>query len=700
VPREYPAQCWSCLGEFDAAAAVWCTCSIRTPTKLCPFCFHCFCQADAEYQEAFWSGAPEELTEERAILRDASGTVGETLIRSNLLNTDQLVSALRWEKSRGVPLEQALVDLNFVTRDNLELVSRGAAPSGAAVDLSHQLIDATLVSAISVDLCYRKRVLPISKEEIGEKAVLTLAMAGPTDVDTIDQIQTLTNCRIIPMSVSEKEILDRLKDLFPKEFAASVRGETAAPAGASPAPKTAAPAPRPAPAAGPRARRGRASAATRPAPSPLEELEEIEPVPEAVAEIGTAPEPEAEPGPSPGRPAPPRPRPATAAPAAASSDAEAALQKILTEALSRKASMAQVEIRGTTISLFLRIDGSLFRVRLSSGDTAADLSRAIASRAGLPAGARLAIGRFPVKAGTRKIEVVVRRTPFAGGESLLLKIVEPSDFLRSPEDLGMSSLDADRVRHALSQPRGLVLLSAPPHNGVEVTRYSLIAHLAREGRRVFSVESPSLLTVDGARQQEIPPPPDPAQARAATDAVPGTEVVFLPDIVASGMAVLAVEKAASCLVVASIQARRASQVPGALLWHKVDAPALGAEVKLVLNQRLVRRVCEGCRGPVQVADRVLKMMGLTPDEALDLKVHQGSGCERCGGASPGYAGRVSLFEVLEGTAEIGGLIASSAPPGEIEREARRAGMSPLRAACLARVGQGVTTLEEFQKGNF
>jgi len=93
-------------------------------------------------------------------------------------------------------------------------------------------------------------------------------------------------------------------------------------------------------------------------------------------------------------------------------------------------------------------------------------------------------------------------------------------------------------------------------------------------------------------------------------------------------------------------------------------------------------------------------MGLTPDEALDLKVHQGSGCDGCGTLSPGYAGRVALCEVLEVTPEISALVAAGGSPGETEREARRAGMSPLRAACLARVGQGVTTLEEFQKGNF
>jgi type IV pilus assembly protein PilB len=137
-----------------------------------------------------------------------------------------------------------------------------------------------------------------------------------------------------------------------------------------------------------------------------------------------------------------------------------------------------------------------------------------------------------------------------------------------------------------------------------------------------------------------------------------------------------------------------------MLWHKVDPAKLASRLKLIINQRLVRRLCEACRKPSQVTDRVLKMMGLTPDEALDLKVHQGNGCDTCGALSPGYAGRVPLCEVLEATPEIATLVAAGGSPGEIEREARRAGMSPLRAACLARVGQGVTSLEEFQKGNF
>jgi type IV pilus assembly protein PilB len=664
VPQEYPIQCWSCLGEFDAVSAVWCTCNARTPTKLCPFCFHCFCQADAEYHDGFWRDAPGELREEHRLLGDAGASVGESLIRSNLLNTDQLVSALRWQQNRGGVLDDALVDLGFVSRENLALVARGQTQPETSVDLAHVLIDASLVSRVTVDLCHRKRILPISREEIGETAVLTLAMAGPTDVETIDQIQSLTNCRIIPVTAPESDILDRLKDLFPKEVERLASAESAEPAVSLSHRPVVRPPSRPAPA--------RPPAPSRPA-----------------ARIAAKKRP--------GRATPAR-EDVTPAVLALTDTEEASplLPKILSEAISKRASSVQVEVRGSEVSLFFRIDGMLFRARSSAPDRSLGLPPAIAARASLAPGEGPAAGRLSIKAGDRKIDLVVRRVPSPGGQSLLLKIVDPADFLRPLEDLGPSLQDTGRLRQALALPRGLVILSAPPHNGLECTRYSLMAQLPGTGRRVASAESPRLLTLEGVRQQEIPFPPD----AAAITTSPGTEVLFLPEIQTTAMAAMALEQAASRLVVASIPARRASQTPAALLWHRLDAATLARRLKLVVNQRLVRRICSGCRAKTEVADKILKMMGLTSDEVLDLAAWQGSGCKRCGPLSPGYSGRVALFEVMEGTREIAGSIARGAAPGEIEREARRAGMSPLRAACLAAVGQGITTLEEFQKGNF
>jgi type II secretory ATPase GspE/PulE/Tfp pilus assembly ATPase PilB-like protein len=717
VPRDYPTQCWSCLGEFDAASAIWCACSARSATKLCPFCFHCFCQADSDYRETFWKNAPKELREERDLLTQASGSPGEALIRSNLLSTDQLVSALRWRQSRGNTLEDALVDLGFVSRDNLELVVKRQAPApGTTIDLSKGLVDASLVQIVSVELCYRKKILPIGREEIGEKSILTLAMAGPTDVETIDQVQSLTDCRVIPMNASEKDILARLADLFPAEYAALAAADTPKTADApidAPAPPPAAVAPPapPTPIGGrapaaihrkPAARppvRGRAKApgarastlasAASPAEEETDPIESDAPGSDPLA-LDAAASPET-------APAPRRAPVALSAPQTGGDEAQV-LQTILAEAISKRTSHVQIEIRGPALSLFYRIDGNLFRARTSA--TADGVLRVLNRVAGLASDDRPAAGRVAVKSGERKIEVVARRFHSAGATSFLLKIIERSDFIRPLGELGASAHDLDRIRHALALPNGLILLSAPPHNGLETTRYSLLAHLAAEKRRTLSIDGPQLIAIPEVRQEEVAFPPGAEACGAVLAARPGSEVVVLPEIQGSAMARLALETASGCLVIASIQARRASQTPAALLWHEVDASTLAARLRLVINQRLVRRVCDACRKLTPVTDRILKMMGLTPDEALDLKAFQGTGCERCGPLSPGYAGRVALFEALESTPEIAGLIAAGGPPGEIEREARRAGMSPLRADCLAFVGQGATTLEEFQKGNF
>jgi len=722
VPREYPTQCWSCLGEFDAVSAVWCSDNAHSATKLCPFCFRCFCQADAEYLEAFWKGAPDELKEERDILKGATGSSGEALIRSNLLSTDQLVSALRWQQNRKTSLEDALVDLGFVSRQNLDLVVKKQAPAGSTnLDLSKGLVDASLVTTVTVALCYRKKILPIIKEEIGGMEVLTLAMAGPTDVETIDQVQSLTSCRVIPMNASESDILLRLQDLFPKEVAALRAAEAGGaaepaaltgtdraagddrPAAAGKPPRAAkVPAKRKA-SAGPAAAQQISEEDLEEAfsePAPVTKAPTIAP-PAASARISDPLELDEEPAPAP-KVAPPRaapPAPAAAVPFVPE-DGSSILQTILSEAISKRTSLVQFEIRNTTLSLFFRIDGNLFRAKLPAHASAAGLTRALNTVASLPAGNQPAAGHLTLKSGGRRIDVVVRRVSAAGAESFLLKIIERSDFIRPLPSVGLSSHDLERLRQALALPHGLVVLSSPPHNGLQTTRYSLMAHLAEGQRRTLSIDAPQFVALEGIRQEEVPVPPDAASCRKALASVPGSEIVFLPEIQNAEMAALAVELASSCLVVASIQARRASQAPAAILWHRVDATALSSVLKLIVNQRLVRRLCDACRKPAQVTDRVLKMMGLTSDEALDLKVYQAAGCDTCGPLSPGYTGRVALWEVLEGTPEIAALVASGGSPGEVEREGRRAGMSPLRADCLAFVGQGITSLEEFQKGNF
>jgi type IV pilus assembly protein PilB len=120
VTRTYAVRCWNCLAEYDAAGAVWCSCDPRNPSKLCPFCFQCFCQAEEDYKQAFWAHAPPELLEEVATLKRSKDRLGEILIQNQRLTTPQLLEALAEQKKTGGLLGKILVQKGLVTQSDID----------------------------------------------------------------------------------------------------------------------------------------------------------------------------------------------------------------------------------------------------------------------------------------------------------------------------------------------------------------------------------------------------------------------------------------------------------------------------------------------------------------------------------------------------------------------------------------------------
>jgi type II secretory ATPase GspE/PulE/Tfp pilus assembly ATPase PilB-like protein len=119
-PNEaYLATCWNCLGEFDALAAVWCSDDPKNPTKLCPFCFRCFCQASEKYKQEFWRHAPERLHQELQTLVKSKDRLGDLLIRMKKITTPQLLEALVEQKKTGARLGDILVARKMVKPDDV-----------------------------------------------------------------------------------------------------------------------------------------------------------------------------------------------------------------------------------------------------------------------------------------------------------------------------------------------------------------------------------------------------------------------------------------------------------------------------------------------------------------------------------------------------------------------------------------------------
>jgi type IV pilus assembly protein PilB len=130
APETYLTTCWNCLGEFDALNAVWCSDDPKNPTKLCPFCFRCFCDASERYKQEFWKHAPSRLVEEIQTLNRSKDRLGDILIRMKKLTTPQLLDVLVEQKATGKRLGEILVDRKLVKPEDIQqaLQSQGVNP--------------------------------------------------------------------------------------------------------------------------------------------------------------------------------------------------------------------------------------------------------------------------------------------------------------------------------------------------------------------------------------------------------------------------------------------------------------------------------------------------------------------------------------------------------------------------------------------
>ncbi|HET7746349.1 MAG TPA: ATPase, T2SS/T4P/T4SS family [Vicinamibacteria bacterium] len=120
----YVATCWNCLGEFDALKAVWCSDDPKNPTKLCPFCFRCFCEASDRYKQEFWRRAPAQLREELNTLSRSKDRLGDILIRMGRMTTTQLLDALTEQKQSKARLGEILVARGVITAEDVAAALR------------------------------------------------------------------------------------------------------------------------------------------------------------------------------------------------------------------------------------------------------------------------------------------------------------------------------------------------------------------------------------------------------------------------------------------------------------------------------------------------------------------------------------------------------------------------------------------------
>ena len=206
--------CWNCTACFDVMEASFC--NHPNPTKVCPFCLSCYCNASDEYKNKIIENSPKEMVEEK---NNIYQKLGEILIRANRITEEQLAEAVSKQVFLKKKLGEILVMLGYISDDELSLYLLGQKWIDT-IDLKHQTIDFNLIEKIGPEFCLKYKAIPLELFDIKNEWVFRVVLFDPNKLIEIKQIEELRNVRIIPYKANIEDIgkvLQKIKKFFDED---------------------------------------------------------------------------------------------------------------------------------------------------------------------------------------------------------------------------------------------------------------------------------------------------------------------------------------------------------------------------------------------------------------------------------------------------------------------------------------------------
>ncbi|MEO8217339.1 MAG: GspE/PulE family protein [Acidobacteriota bacterium] len=290
----------------------------------------------------------------------------------------------------------------------------------------------------------------------------------------------------------------------------------------------------------------------------------------------------------------------------------------------------------------------------------------------------------------RRVEFRVSVLPTINGNKTVMRLLEKKNQNVGLDKIGLSPEDMAVINRNIAAPNGLILVTGPTGSGKTSTLYSILSILNDEETCVLTAEEPVESEIPGVVQVPCGPNCTFAQAlRAFLRQDP--DVIMVGEIRDQETADIALKAALTGhLVLSTLHTNDAPTAVMRLLNLDMDPFVVASSLRMVVAQRLMRTLCPDCKKPAKRAD-LLKQFNAIDVPAVDDLFTKG-GCPKCN--QSGYAGRMGIFEILQGGDEMTDVINRRAPLGEIRELAEKNGMRSLRTRALELCGRGATTVEE------
>jgi len=370
---------------------------------------------------------------------------------------------------------------------------------------------------------------------------------------------------------------------------------------------------------------------------------------------------------------------------------------IFTEAIKKRASDIHFKPSEEKLSVYFRIDGQMIHHK----EFEKIFHHPIVARIKIISGLKIDEHRLPQDGKSafalenKEVDLRVSILPTNFGEKVVIRLLEKSPELVKLSDIGMLPNVLIRVQKHLQASYGMILAVGPTGSGKSTSLFSMISTFDANSLNISTLEDPIEYKISNVTQTQI-------YTDIGFDFSDGLRTLVRqdPDIIMVGeirdqkTASLAIESALTGhLVFSTLHTNTAVGAITRLLNMGIDRFLITAAVKLIISQRLARKVCNYCREkypiPKKYYELIEQEVGIDPSTSL---FYRAKGCDKCN--KTGYKGRIGLFEVLEMSPTIEEMIVSGKSDQEVEKQAVKEGMILLKKDALYKAVTGDITIEE------
>jgi len=303
-------------------------------------------------------------------------------------------------------------------------------------------------------------------------------------------------------------------------------------------------------------------------------------------------------------------------------------------------------------------------------------------------------GRIQSKIGTKLIDLRVSCLPTNHGESIVMRILDKEGLRLGLPELGFLSDDQATFERIIGLPDGILLVTGPTGSGKTTTLYSCLNFINRPDRKIITVEDPVEYVLSGINQVQVNELVGFSFAtalRAILRQAPNIVMIGeIRDLETGSIAINA--SLTGHLVFSTLHTNDAPGAVTRLVDIGVKPFLVASSTRCLMAQRLVRKICKKCVGPYTPTEQEMRSLGLTMDDVKNANIQKGRGCANCNNS--GNRGRFGIFEIFVVEDEARKLIYDRVPTTVLRQRAREMGMRTLREDGIRKVLAGLTTPEE------